>query len=297
MRILFTIPHYYDAKGGGAYGSLAPDADARQSALRALIRDLHATFGRKQGMFRRKQGFSGRSIVPSNTLQAADIEVVICTTGGAHLVGALNLPDSLYRHWSTSAEPRFLGFECHHVLKSGLGQFDYYCYLEDDVSPQDALFFQKLNWFNRLAGDEAVLQPNRFEAATGQPVDKLYIDGTLNEREWSERWQDVSDRTVIESEAFGVPVVFRRVNNPHAGCFFLNARQMAHWAAQPTFLKREITFGGPLESAATYGVMRYFRVYKPARANAAFLEVRHLDNRFLGKRLKLRDGVASEDQA
>ncbi len=31
---------------------------------------------------------------------------------------------------------------------------------------------------------------------------------------------------------------FQRVNNPHAGCFFLNARQMARWAAQPAGFSR-----------------------------------------------------------
>jgi hypothetical protein len=61
---------------------------------------------------------------------------------------------------------------------------------------------------------------------------------------------------------------------------------MAHWAKQPGFLAREPNFVGPLESAATFGVMRHFRVYKPAPDNAGFLEVRHLDNRYLGARPK-----------
>jgi hypothetical protein len=29
--------------------------------------------------------------------------------------------------------------------------------------------------------------------------------------------------------------------------------------------------------------MQYFRAYKPARENAAFLELEHLDRRYLGK--------------
>jgi hypothetical protein len=48
------------------------------------------------------------------------------------------------------------------------------------------------------------------------------------------------------------------------------------------FLDRSERFAGPLESAATYGIMRTFEIYKPARENASFLEVRHLDNRYLG---------------
>jgi len=39
----------------------------------------------------------------------------------------------------------------------------------------------------------------------------------------------------------------------------------------------------PMLIAATLGIMQHFRAYKPARENAAFLEVEHLDRRYLGK--------------
>ena len=73
----------------------------------------------------------------------------------------------------------------------------------------------------------------------------------------------------------GVPVAFRRTLNPHSGCFFLNAAQMEHWARQPYFLNRDTSFIGPLESAATLGIMRTFRVYKPVPEHASFLEIQH----------------------
>jgi hypothetical protein len=290
MRILFTIPHYYDPKGGGMYGSLRENAAHRRNALRATIVNLHATFGPRQALL------SG-GLVASNAFQAAEVGVVVCTTGERHLVGQLALPPAMFLHRGSRAEPLFLGFECHEVLKRNLERFDYFCYLEDDIGLTDPLFFHKLEWFNRLAGEDAVLQQNRFETALGQPWDKLYIDGGLAKREWSDRWQDVNDRPIIEAEAFGAPLKFCRVINPHSGCFFLNARQMRRWAAAPTFLQRENTFAGPLESAATFGIMHYFRVYKPARDNAAFLEVHHLDNRYLGARLRFAKAPAAAPQA
>ncbi|MNC93925.1 hypothetical protein D3C83_106610 [compost metagenome] len=61
---------------------------------------------------------------------------------------------------------------------------------------------------------------------------------------------------------------------------------MQSWAQRPEFLNRDTSFAGPLESAATLGIMRFFRAYKPARENAGFLEVRHMDNRYLGVRIK-----------
>ncbi len=82
---------------------------------------------------------------------------------------------------------------------------------------------------------------------------------------------------------FGQSLVFQRVSNPHSGCFFLNAAQLARWMEQPDFAVPSTVFGGPLESAATLGIMRHFRVYKSARENAAFLEIEHLDPRYLGR--------------
>lgn len=61
---------------------------------------------------------------------------------------------------------------------------------------------------------------------------------------------------------------------------------MSHWAAQPDFMVPDSGFAGHLESSATLGIMRHFRVYQPGRENAGFLEVAHLSNRYLGKRLK-----------
>ncbi len=279
MRILFTIPHFYDPQGGGRYGSLGADPRPRRGALATAIAGLHATFGMRQGL-------QLSPIAPGNAAWRAEIEVVVCTTGAKHLLGQLGLPAWMYRHHATSASPMLVGFECHAVLREALGGYDYYCYLEDDLLLTDVLFFQKLQWFTRLAGEDAVLQPNRFEVALGQPFDKLYIDGDLKHPELSARLQDLGDRPLLRAEALGASLVFRRLGNTHSGCFFLNAAQMQAWARRPEFLNRDTSFVGPLESAATLGVTRFFRVYKPARDNLGFLEVRHLDNRYLGVRVR-----------
>ena len=281
MRILFTIPHYYNARGGGFYGSLKADPRPRLQALAAMVFGLHATFGARQGLM-------GSPIAKANTSEEASVEVVVCTTGEQHLVGQLGPLAGLLRHHATRAEPKYLGFECHEVLRDGIGKYDWFCFLEDDLLVTDPLFVRKLEWFNGIAGDEAALQPNRFEIARGQPWHKLYIDGNLAKPEISTRLQDINDRRLISAEAFGATVVFQRVMNAHSGTFFLNARQMARWAGQPDFLERDSAWAGPLESSATLGLVRHFRVYKPARENAGFLEVRHLDNRYLGVRIKAR---------
>jgi hypothetical protein len=91
----------------------------------------------------------------------------------------------------------------------------------------------------------------------------------------------VGEQPELTGKIMGTPVPFRRPLNPHSGCYFLNASQMAYWAKQPYFLDRDTSFIGPLESAATLGVMRTFRIYKPAPSMAAFLEIEHAGTGFL----------------
>jgi hypothetical protein len=50
---------------------------------------------------------------------------------------------------------------------------------------------------------------------------------------------------------------------------------MTYWAEQPHFLDRDASWCGPLESAATLGIMKTFRLYKPAPENLDFLEIEH----------------------
>ena len=283
MRILFTIPHFYKPKpsgpGGGEslHGSGSQNADGRVRALSRCLRSLWETFGRWQS-------FIGDPNRPCNGSVAAEIEIVVCTTGPDHLID--RLPHGLFRHHNAPAQPMFLGYNCHEVLAQNLGRYDYYCFLEDDILVSDPLFFWKQAWFTRMVGDRAVLQPHRFETSAELPLQKLYIDGPIRDPTIAPRFQNKRIRPRIGGRVLGVEVAFERVENPHSGCFFLTEAQTKRWAEQPYFLDRSAEFWGPLESAATLGVMRTFETYKPALENAGFLEVQHLDTRYLGRMVR-----------
>jgi hypothetical protein len=276
MRILFAIAHYFDPRGDGRHGSLSAQAQPRIQALSACLASLHQTFGRQQQML----NIARRVAEPANQAAGHDLEVVICTTRQRHLLADLLVPAHLYRHHPTEAQPELLGFECQAVLRDRLGLFDYFCYLEDDILVRDPLFFVKLAWFRRQTGPEFLLQPNRYELAPRGPCHKLYVDGDLLPRVIAPYCQ-ISGWSDLNGSVMGVPVRFVPARNPHAGCYFLNAEQMAHWSRQPHFLDRDTSFVGPLESAATLGILKTFKIYKPARENASFLEVQHYGNRFL----------------
>jgi glycosyltransferase involved in cell wall biosynthesis len=278
MRLLFALPHYFDpdASGRGQHGSLRRNPAPRIRALTDCLTAIQQLFGQRQCVM----DLARRTTVPANEpTNCAD--VVVCTTGGKHVLGQIKLDSRYFNHHATSADARLLGFECHSVLRDRLdGDYDYYCYLEDDLILHDSLFFVKLRWFTQQFGEESLLMPNRFEAGRNQRVHKAYIDGPIRPQATA-AFQDLTAQPSLRAEAMGAGVSFDRTTNPHSGSFFLTAAQMKEWASKPYFLDRNKSFIGPLESAATLGVARTFRVYKPAPTNASFLELEHAGTGFL----------------
>lgn len=281
MRVLFAIPHYFNPDPGGAprHGSLGRDPAPRVRALADCLAAVQQLFGRPQCVI----DIARRTTVPANQSTATAADVLVCTTGGAHLLGRLPLGPGYYTHRATSAVPRLLGFECHAALRDRLGDnYDYYCYLEDDLVIRDPLFFAKLRWFSQRFGEDALLVPNRYEVARARIVHKAYVDGPIAGRA-SAPYQDVNEAPQLDAEVLGVGLTFRRSTNPHCGGFFLTRNQMAAWASRPYFLDRDAGFIGPLESAATLGPMRTFRTYKAAPECGAFLELEHAGSGFLSR--------------
>ncbi|MBD2353181.1 calcium-binding protein [Tolypothrix sp. FACHB-123] len=285
MRILFTIAHFFNPHGQGKHASQRKDPRPRLIALTQSLAALHQLFGKSQSII----DIGQRVALPANQPQADDLDIVICTTQGHHLLNHLSLPDHFYQENSTQVEPMLLGFECQAILRDSLGKYDYYCFLEDDLILHDPWFFIKLNWFNQQTNNLNLLQPNRYEVATHNLTCKAYIDGDLLPR-ITANFQNINENPQIQGTIMGMPIKFRRTLNPHSGCYFLNAHQMAHWANQSDFLDRDTSFISPLESAATLGIMKTFRVYKSVPDQASFLEIQHFGTRFLsliGKEVSL----------
>lgn len=284
MRLLFVIPHFFHVDGGeetkpllkGRHASVTATAQSRVAALRKTVMSLHQNFGSSQAMIRH----ADRIAIQSNEATRHEVHVVVATAGNAHLMQDAEIPSELCHHSPQDVDPTRLGFSCHNVMRDRWGNFDYYCYLEDDLSLNDSWFFEKLRWFNSHLGDENVLLPNRFERSEQHAFKKCYIDGDLR-AQVTKPFQDVSETPELKSTVLGRAVRMIRPLNPHSGCFFLNAAQMKSWIQQPYFEKQETNFIGPLESAATLGIMKTFRIYKPAPENASFLEIEHDDSRFI----------------
>jgi len=295
MRILFAIAHYHKVKSEGLYGSVVQDAQIRADALRAQITSIHALFGRSQCLIEHHR----RRTLTVNEREKNYAQIVVCTTQGHHTLDLVlkNEDPRIIHHLETGAPPMMLPFETHALLANNLRhEYDYYCYLEDDLIFLDPLFFQKLQWFVKHAGDDCILQPNRFEYGPGYGFRKGYVDGPLIARA-TEKWQNMKDRPLLVGSCFDHDVKFAKTLNPHAGSFFLTRKQMQYWASRPWFLDRDTSFIGPLESAATLAMMKTFRVYKPAPENADFLEIQHAGEMHLKKIVFGTEEKKAEDKA
>jgi hypothetical protein len=277
VRLLFTIPHYFNPSGDRRHGSGRAAPETRAAALDACILALHRNFGRRQAMI----DIARRQVLPANEGAAHDIDVLVHAQPEHHLLHRVSAAAGLFEARTVGeTDPRLIGFACHETLRERLGGYDFYCYLEDDLVCRDPWHFAKLRWFAGLVGDGSLLQPNRFEAGVeGGRMRKVYVDGDLRP-EVTAPFQSVEIDRRIRGQALGRTLLLERALNPHAGCFFLNAEQMKRWAEAPHFLDRDTRFIGPLESAATLGIMRSFKVYKPARNSANFFEIEHQDDAF-----------------
>lgn len=275
MRILVTIPHFYDPKGdtNARHGSLKKDAQSRVLALNHCLESLHQLFGRAQYGFSYDRGM----VLEANCAQQNQLDIVVCTTRDCHILDRLPTLPHFYKHHDTNADPPLLGFECQSVLAERIGLYDYYCFLEDDLILQDPWFFTKLSWFNQTTGNSSLLQPNRYELSNASPVRKIYIDGDLKPHLIPAVYGDREYAKFI-AQVMGKSLCLQPALNPHSGCYFLNSTQMTSWIRQPYFLDRDISFIGPLESAATLGVMKTFKIYKPSLEDANFLEIQHFGN-------------------
>jgi hypothetical protein len=287
MKILIAIPHFWkpSAVEGAGSGSTGPDPEPRVKALAACLNALRQNFGPQQYLC----GNAGIG-EQANAPHVHEIDVVICTHGANHLRGSvLEFP---HEHCMVGGklDPMCLGFVCQRELLSRLGNYDYYCMMEDDLIIRDPWFFEKLRWFDGESDvPGAILQPRRYESGHGS-VGKLYIDGALS-FEQTRAFQDVSHSPKMVGWDGFPPATFERCLNPHAGCFFLTREQMQTWADTDYFkadmqaLKRgerpDCSFIGPLESGATLGVMRTFRIYKPSPECANFFEIEHYGTKYL----------------
>lgn len=287
MRILLAIVHYWGPEQHAVHQSLRANPQPRIEALQAQLLALRRQMTR-QGVLH----IAERSVVPTNAHLSHNIDIRLITDGQHHVLDHLA---EAYRGVADvviadPASPRHLGFQAQRYLASQLGAgYDLYGYLEDDLVIHDPMFFNKLHWIQHELQEQAVVLPHRFELCH-QPdrIDKLYIDGPMQA---SEREAVIPEPPPpVQSLQPGGAIRLESPENPHAGCFFLTPGQLEYWLHQPCWQDGDCSFVSPLESAATLGIARCFKLYKPALPCASWLELQHWGSGFrclIGEELTL----------
>ena len=299
MRILLAIVHYWNPQGGGAHGSLRPDPRPRIEAFQQQLLSLQR-LGNRQAQL----NMASMSADSANRQLHHQIDIKVITDGEHHVLDRLDSPyRGLFQMVITQpSTPKHLGFEAQRFLASRLDQnYDLYGYFEDDLIIQDPYFFRKIDWFRANLGDDCLLLPHRVEFARNpSEVDRFFIDGPMIESDL---------RYVIPkpSPSYAAPypggfVYFESPKNPHSGCFVLSSGQLQAWVASNHWMDGDVSFISPLESAATLGIAKTFRLYKPVMAMGSWLELQHWGRSFhslLGNVVslpsQLDDQLTSED--
>jgi hypothetical protein len=287
VRILLAVVHYWNPEGGGQHGSLRPNPRPRIEAFQQLLLALQRVGGRQAQL-----NMVQMAAEPANRQLQHTVDIKVITDGEHHILDRLDPPyRGLFQMVITEpASARHLGFEAQRFLASRLDQpYDLYAYFEDDLIVLDPWFFRKIDWFRSQAGDDCLVLPHRIELAPEpHAVDRFFIDGPMPE-------QDLRRVIPEPQQAIGAPwpgatLYFESPRNPHAGCFVLSGAQLHHWTQQPWWQDGDCSWVSPLESAATLGLAKTFRLYKPVMAQASWLELQHWGTSFhclLGDRVAL----------
>lgn len=277
MKILLAIVHHWNPDGGGRHQSLRPDPQPRLYALQDQLLAL-----RRLGVYQGTLDIDQRLVTPSNQAIRHTFDIHLITDGQHTVLDRLEpLYGDMVKEIVTEPETaRHLGFEAQKHLASQLdGNYDLYGYLEDDLLIQDPYFFHKIHWFTNQMGAECLLLPHRMELwRTPDQVDKFYIDGPVTESDLAHLIPQPATPV-----AAGLPVgqvIFESPKNPHSGCFFLTRDQLQDWKNHPSWQDGDCSYVSPLESAATLGLTKMFKLYKPAIINAGWLEIQHWGSSF-----------------
>ena len=279
MKLQLAITHYYNPEGGGKHGSLSPNPGPRIKALREVVLQIHRLFGNSAGSLNHMH----QRLDKVND-GGAELQIFICISGENHLLQELSDLEDNGAFTRIASEPisaKHLGFCCHKILKTSHKNYDYSCYLEDDILINDADFFNKLHYFNKCFGDNYLLQPNRIETSEDlRHLNRFYIDGDFNPKA-SEAYRK-SMHEKLSLMHLGETISFNQPLNTHSGCFFLNKNQADLYFNGSYCDEIDESFHSPLESAATLNVMKQFQIMKPSLNNGKFLSVEHAGRNFMG---------------
>jgi hypothetical protein len=282
MKIKVCIPHYfsqsfdkdfYESKGW-SHGSLDGKIEKRKNAFDKCLWSLfHIGTQNNDGLLDISTNITNKIL---NEIKHHDISISVISDGKNICEEILNK----YKKYITIKEVDIddsmdLVFETREELFSE-GNYDLYFYCEDDIGITDKKYFDKVNWFAEQTNHKGVLMPYRFENLYSLEIEKIYIDGPIDQNMLTRFMKPKSNSLSLKYK--NTNIVFDNPMNPHSGTFCLTKQQKDFIMKKG--IKRKSDFVSSLESVATLTAMEFFDIYKTNFKYRKFLEVDHLCPRY-----------------
>ncbi len=280
MRALLCIPHYFKPEEGARHSSGDQKrVNQRRDVLRLVLESWRGIFSGPSGLLTYTPP-KDVGVVPLPS-RVRHLDICVMVHGDHHLLDQEMMERYAVTKISVTIDnPRFLGFGAYSLMERVADAYDWFVFSEDDLCMRDAFLFEKLGWFQRLFGEATLLAPNRYEWNARARYLKTYVDFDLRRGFIDPLLQLVEGESALQGEVFGRAISFEKARNPHSGFFAVSRAQLDGWRKKTAWKSLDASFIGPLESAATLGIVKQFSIYKAAGPDAAFLEIEHLDDRF-----------------
>jgi hypothetical protein len=165
-------------------------------------------------------------------------------------------------------DPQNLIFEAREYLFSQ-NNYDLYLYCEDDIGFITKDYFDKIYWFSQQTDNKAVLMPHRFENPHSPELEKIYIDGPIDQTLLKKFM--TPEMNALSLEYMGKNIIFNKPMNPHSATFCLTDHQKNYINRKG--IQRRGDFVSNFESVCTLTPMEFFDIYKTDFKYRTFLEV------------------------
>lgn len=282
MKIKVCIPHYfsqsfdkdfYESKGW-SHGSLDGKIEKRKNAFDKCLWSLvHNGSQNNDGLLDIRTNITNKIL---NEIKHHDISISVITDGKNICEEILNK----YKKYIIIKEVDIddsmdLVFETREELLNE-ENYDLYFYCEDDIGINDKKYFDKVNWFAEQTDHMGVLMPYRFENLYSLEIEKIYIDGPIDQSMLTKFM--IPKNNSLNLKYKNTNMVFDNPMNPHSGTFCLTKEQKD--LIMKKGIKRRSDFVSSLESVCTLTAMEFFDIYKTNFKYRKFLEVEHLCPRY-----------------
>ena len=269
------MPHIFSPGSNSLYSSNNEEKrDAKKLALRrATIENINRH--NKDAWIHTPRKEDG--VVVTKKIEASnkfDVNIQLYTKKGKNLCGELPKNEKLKIIECNDIEDINIAQHASRMLLEQAENYDILAYIEDDIVIEDAEFFLKIHYLQRILGDEYTVVPHRCEYM--QDFGEVILSGDPETKRKDLFWNTGESREIKWNEK---NIELYRATNPHSGCFFINSKQGVKlrecWKKRDW--KSPFMLCGPLEHAASGRIIEAIKIMKTNPCDYRFLKVIHCD--------------------